>query len=60
MMDIDYTRYKMLNYEMEIPESERRNPIMKKRTFSEKVLAISIKKFNEEVRKKNPQRRINY
>lgn len=52
--------YKMLNYEMEIPESERRNPIMKKRTFSEKVLAISIKKFNEEVRKKNPQRRINY
>lgn len=45
---------------MEIPEHPTKNPVMKKRTFSEKVLAISIKKFNEEVRKQNPQRRINY
>lgn len=52
--------YKMLNYQMEIPESTRRNPVMRKRTFSEKVLAISIKKFNEEVRKRNPGRRVEY
>jgi hypothetical protein len=52
--------YKMLNYEMEIPESTSKNPIMKKRTFSDKVLVLSIKKFNEEVRKQKPQRRIEY
>lgn len=52
--------YKMLNYQMEIPEHPTNNPIMKKRTFSEKVLALSIKEFNEEVKKQNPQRRIEY
>jgi hypothetical protein len=52
--------YKMLNYEMQIPESTSKNPIMKKRTYSDKVLVLSIKKFNEEVRKQNPHKRIDY
>jgi hypothetical protein len=52
--------YKMLNYEMEIPESTSKNPIMKKRTYSDKVLVLSIKKFNEEVRKQNPHKRITF
>lgn len=45
--------YKHLNMEEEIPENHVNNPLFKKSAlFSEKTLAIGIKAFNEEVRKK--------
>lgn len=52
--------YKMLNYQMEIPENPTNNPVAKRRRYSDKVLLLSIKKFNEEVRKQNPPKRIEY
>lgn len=52
--------YKMLNGEVPIPETPQNNPVMKKKVYSEKVLAIGIKKFNEEIRKNNPLKRFDY
>jgi len=52
--------YKTLNYESCIPETTKNNPVMRKKKFSEKVLAHSILRFNEEVRKRNPSVRIDY
>jgi hypothetical protein len=45
--------YKKLNYEEEISEMPKNNPIFKKGCFSHKVLAIGIRNFNQEVRKRN-------
>lgn len=52
--------YKMLCYDMEIPEHPTNNPLIGSKKYSDKVLAISVKKFNEEVRKQNPTKRIEY
>lgn len=52
--------YKMLNGDMLIPETSQNNPVMRKKRFSEKVLALGIKKFNEEVKESRGEIRVNY
>lgn len=44
--------YKKLNYEEEISELAQNNPVFKRKQFSHKVLALGIRSFNQEVRKR--------
>jgi len=44
--------YKKLNMEEEISEVPKNNPVFNRLQYSHKVLALAIRKFNEEVRKK--------
>lgn len=45
--------YKHLSMELEISEVPKNNPVFNRARFSDRTLATSITKFNEEVRKKN-------
>jgi hypothetical protein len=52
--------YKMLNGDMLIPETSQNNPVMRKKRFSEKILALGIKRFNEEVKESRGEIRVEY
>jgi hypothetical protein len=43
--------YKNLNFQEEICTIPAKNPIFRRETYSDKILALGILKFNEEVRK---------
>lgn len=47
--------YKTLCGELPIPESIQGNPLMKRRTYTEKVYSAAIKRFNEEMKLKRAE-----
>ncbi len=52
--------YKQLNGEVEIPENSKHNPLVTSKKYSDRVLWMSVKKFNEHVRKNKVSTRIEY
>jgi hypothetical protein len=51
-----FSIYKKLNGEEPIPTSERRNPIFRKNSsYTDKVYAMAIKDFNEEIKESKPR-----
>ena len=51
-----FSIYKKLNGEEPIPTSERRNPIFRKNaSYTDKVYAMAIKDFNNEIKESKPR-----